>query len=139
MKSPYIFFLSITIVNFLVCCDIGDNNGSTLVLNDTIQLSMHDTLYNYQKQIGISMDSVISDSRCPVNVMCFWAGNAEVRFTFFQSDQKTTFKLNTHGGTSFKSDSTINGYNIKLLDLLPYPPSDTEIPQNTYYSLLRIE
>jgi len=107
---------------------------STLLLNDTIEMANFETKYNHENNIVLRMDSVLGDSRCPSNVLCFWEGNAEVRFLFTVDSKGTDFVLNTHGGKQFNSDTVFSGYHIKLLDLAPYPEDPGEILQVEYYS-----
>jgi hypothetical protein len=78
-----------------------------LIFNDTIELSFRDCLYNQEDSIYICLDSVLSDSRCPTGVNCFWEGNAEVRFKFEKfNEEPVLFNLNTHRG--FANDMIID-------------------------------
>ena len=115
-------------------CETGLTPESTLPLNDTVELANFETLYNYEKSMSLRMDSVLNDSRCPTNVVCVWEGNAEVRFVFTVDSAQTDFTLNTHGGGSFNSDTMIHGYEIRLLELWPYPEDPGEILQLEYQS-----
>ncbi len=107
---------------------------STFPLNDTIEIANFETKYNYENNLTLRMDSVLSDSRCPSNVQCVWEGNAEVRFLFTVDSIQTGFVLNTHGSMQFNTDTVISGYEIKLLKLFPYPRDPGEILQVEYYS-----
>jgi hypothetical protein len=115
-------------------CETDLNIKSTLPLNDTIELANFETRYNYENNLVLRMDSVLSDSRCPSNVVCVWEGNAEVRFLFTVDSIQTDLVLNTNGGYKFNSDTIISGYEIKLLKLSPYPEDPGEILQVEYYS-----
>jgi hypothetical protein len=106
---------------------------SILILNDTIELKQNEISFNYENGISILFDSVLTDSRCPKRVYCFWAGNAAVRFIFSDNNNKTSFILNTLGSNFFRTDSLIGEYRIKLLNLYPYPDRDTiKIKQENY-------
>ncbi|MCK4820997.1 hypothetical protein KA005_34850 [bacterium] len=120
-------------------CETNLDLKSTLPLNDTIEIANFETRYNFENHIGIRMDSVLSDSRCPSNVQCVWEGNAEVRFLFTEDSIQTGFVLNTHGGSKFNTDTVINGYRIEMLNLFPYPKDPGEILQVEYYSEIFIE
>ena len=106
----------------------------TLPINDTVGIAHFETKYNHQEHISLRMDSVLTDSRCPSNVQCVWAGNAGVRFLFTRSGHQVDFILNTHGGPQFNSDTTVHGYEIKLLKLSPYPEDPGGIPQVEYHA-----
>lgn len=71
--------------------------------------------------ITISMDSVITDSRCPKDMVCDYAGIAVVGFKISSSNGKTNFTLNTIEG--FSVGVLVDGYRIKLINLNPERPS----------------
>ena len=92
---------------------------------------------NYaDNSLVISLDSVLNDSRCPKNVYCIWAGNAEVRLVYSKDNHNVKFVLNTL--PSFRTDTVINGYRIKLVDLRPYPVSGIIIKQSDYKAEIKI-
>jgi hypothetical protein len=102
-----------------------------LIFNDTIELSFRDCLYNQEDSIYICLDSVLSDSRCPTGVNCFWEGNAEVRFKFEKfNEEPVLFNLNTHRG--FANDMIIDGYKFSLVGLSPHPVYEHQIKQEDY-------
>lgn len=67
-------------------------------------------------------DSVISDSRCPINALCIWQGAAEARFALTVHGETHVLTLATLSlpGT-YRKDTTVAGYKIEFLDLIPYP------------------
>jgi hypothetical protein len=109
---------------FLFACKKTDNavtespeQTATIPIN-TCNAFTNNTNYS------ICFDSLISDSRCPIdpNILCVWAGVAIVKLSLTQNNSLITFKLSTAGGAHFPpKDTTINGVNIKLLDVQPYP------------------
>lgn len=104
-------------------CDKEEDTGLiNLNLGETYQAS----------GLTLKFASVISDSRCPSNVICVWGGNAEVLFDFEKVGINTDFKLDTASGNNFKNDTLIGGYRIKLLKVLPYPESEGEIEPDDY-------
>lgn len=118
MKTIRIFFL-IFLLDFFFGCN--QQNDNTLMLDKQISLELHETRYAQTEGISLRFDSILSDSRCPLNVNCIWAGNAAVQFTFTKSGIKNTLILNTLGSTYFPKDTLISGYQIRLLEFLPYP------------------
>ncbi|KAF0132236.1 MAG: hypothetical protein FD155_760 [Bacteroidetes bacterium] len=100
----------------------GYNNYQDFLLNDTIDLAYRDCLNNFENQTSICFDSVLTDSRCPENVICIWAGEAIARFSLKNNQNNTTY-FDLHVGTI---DTLINDYKFSFVNLLPYP--NTEIP-----------
>jgi hypothetical protein len=59
---------------------------------------------------------VVSDSRCPINAECFWAGDAELEFSIKQGLVARKFVLNTFSKTQ---SPNIFGYRLELRGLKP--------------------
>lgn len=135
------FIVALLLVLLLSNCS-KDNEltgDSTFKLNDTIELAINKSAINNEEQLTISIDSVLSDSRCPSDVVCVWEGNAEVRFLLNNDDKKTKFILNSHGGDNYPSDTVVAGYNIELVELRPYPVSTSKISNSEYVADLLIK
>ena len=117
--------LLLSILIFSACeknqcnCFCSDYEAKELILNDTVDLKFSRLYCNPEYEIRLSIDS-ISDSRCPIGAMCFWEGNASVKFVIADKwDSVDTFRLNTFG--SYLSDTLVGGLRYELVDLLPYP------------------
>lgn len=78
---------------------------------------------------SLSFDNVVTDSRCPANAVCVWAGIAVARFTFRHEGREYPFMLSLMPGQP-KQDTIIKGYFIEFFELNPYPGiySDTKAP-----------
>ena len=141
MKRTLLFSAALFLVFGLSNCS-KDNEltgDSSFNLNDTLELAIDKSAFNNDNQLTISIDSVLSDSRCPSDVVCIWEGNAEVRFLLNNDGKKMKFILNSHGGDNYPSDTTISGYNIKLVELHPYPVSTSKIANSEYVADLLIK
>lgn len=140
MKTFSILSTLIILVLLSSCSKNNELGGdTTFVLNDTLELSANKSALNSQNQLTISIDSVLNDSRCPSNANCIWMGNAAVRFLFTNNDEVKKFVLNTNGGTNYPSDTTIDGYYIKLVTLSPYTEANKDILQSEYVAELLIK
>lgn len=71
-------------------------------------------------RVKLCLDSV-SDSRCPANATCGWAGTAIAKFAFTVNTHTFLFTLYTLGTALMPSDTIVAGYKIKFLNLSPYP------------------
>lgn len=107
-----------------------------LPLNESVGLDYGRLYRNPDYNLGIVLDSVTQDSRCPVGVECFWAGNAAARFIFIVDNNTTKFSLNTT--PPFQRDTTIAGFKIELLGLKPYPEYQHPIKQEDYIAEIKI-
>ena len=111
---------------------------SNLNFNDTIELSFRECVSDPEEHFYICLDSVLNDSRCPKGAMCFWEGNAEVKFRFEKFNENPIFfNLNTH--LNFTKDTIIDRYNISLIQLNPYPEIGFRYSQMLYKAQLIIK
>lgn len=83
---------------------------------------------------------VASDSRCPVDVNCVWAGNAEVLFEVGGRGQRgeTTLTLDTGAGGPGASEGRHGRYTLKLVGLAPQPRSKGKIAPAQYTATLLV-
>lgn len=70
-------------------------------------------------KITVSFVEVVNDSRCPPDVNCVWAGNAQIKITLAKGRKAAkSFELNS----ALQPDCLLfEGYEIRLADLTPRP------------------
>ncbi len=87
--------------------------------------------------LRMTFAAVLEDSRCPTDVVCFWAGNATVEVGI-GAGMGPTFPLQLN--TSLEPRSVEwNDVLVTLLALTPDPVSDSPIPAADYSVKLRLE
>jgi hypothetical protein len=87
---------------------------------DTLTLGFRETAENIPSKTFIRFDSVLEDSRCPIDVVCIWEGNVKLSFMMDEPGGRHPFELNTH--TGFTRDTLLAGRRIGLIGVLPGPP-----------------
>lgn len=88
-------------------------------------------------QLLISFESILGDSRCPIDVVCFWEGDGAILVKAKTLRAKTVqHQLHTH--PSFSNEFEYEGYIIALTRLDPQPISDHPIPPDEYRATIRI-
>jgi hypothetical protein len=88
-------------------------------------------------QVQLSFERVVSDSRCPRDVVCVWAGNAAARIRVW-SDTATARTIDVNSTVEPKS-ARIDGYVLRLVAVAPDPVSTTRIEPTAYRLTIRIE
>ena len=85
----------------------------------------------------VALADVSEDSRCAVDVVCVWEGNAVVVLGLTLGTGPThPFDLNT----ALEPDGAEHGmYRVSLLELAPEPRSDTPIDRGSYRAMLKIQ
>lgn len=126
MRSGSLALFVMVAVTFTACSKEDDNQyiaPSLIPLENSIQLGQPGTA-------SLSFDAVVSDSRCPANALCTWAGIAIAKFTFKEGSQSYPFMLSIMPGYP-KQDTLIHGYHIEFSDLKPYPGLETDASGKT--------
>ena len=71
--------------------------------------------------------NALEDSRCPANSTCVWEGVAIGKFSLHVDSKDYPFSLATKKFPgSISTDTTIAGYQISLIDILPHPGTGTQ-------------
>jgi hypothetical protein len=87
--------------------------------------------------LKVAFDGVRSDSRCPMDVMCVWAGDAVVTVRLSQpAGGQVERELHTD---SRGSEASYLAYSIRLVALAPYPRSAQPIQPDEYVASLAVE
>ncbi|MDR3286896.1 MAG: hypothetical protein LBT27_05595 [Prevotellaceae bacterium] len=103
-------------------CEKETNENLNIIterINDIIIIGHNQIFYDSKNDFRLQIDSVLNDSQCPIGVLCYWEGNAEVHFKLKMNEKQHIFNLNTH--YNFRSDTVINNIKFKLVGLDPYP------------------
>lgn len=98
---------------------------------------------NHQKNIGkdfsIKFAELVSDSRCPADVRCIWAGNAKLKIKLSRQGKSQIFEINTGMKPQIVNFA---GYEIKVVSLEPRIRRNIRINRNAYtatFSITKIE
>lgn len=78
---------------------------------------------------------VPSDSRCPVDVTCIWAGDAVVRLALESADDAVT-EIELHTAPGKLRETPIEGRFLSLLALSPEPSTSHPIEKKDYRARL---
>lgn len=118
MKEVYLFFL---LAFALFSCKKELRTTSlTIALNECSNKPFDGVIF--------CLNSVL-DSRCPSGATCFWAGTAIGKFTLIKNNSQYPFTLATSSiPHTYSSDTTVAGYKIRLINILPYPAVSSPSP-----------
>lgn len=83
-----------------------------------------------KNKLNLRFLEVVEDSRCPTDVNCIWAGNAKIKIQISKpGGTPKIFELNTNLP---EKCILIEGYEITLASLSPYPKAGVELKKETY-------
>jgi hypothetical protein len=80
--------------------------------------------------LRISFTNVIEDSRCPEGVQCIWAGNGKISLKL-NKGRRRSMNMTLNTGLDPRQNS-YGGYEIKLVELSPYPKEGAAIKKRNY-------
>lgn len=79
---------------------------------------------------------VSSDSRCPINATCFWAGEATLQFDLSANRHAARYDLKLDGLSP--GPTTHEGFAVEVQTLAPYPFAGRPTPPGDYRATVRI-
>lgn len=85
--------------------------------------------------LTLGFERVAEDSRCPIDALCVWEGDATVVLSLRgASSEPVSFELHTGGGRP--REAGFAGYTVRLVSLLPAVRSDRAISPADYRATL---
>jgi hypothetical protein len=88
--------------------------------------------------IRVRFDAVESDSRCPMDVVCVWQGDAVANFVVERTaTPSSAVALRLHTTLEPKNGSA-HGYRVELLLLQPYPKASSPTRAEDYVASVRV-
>ena len=90
--------------------------------------------------LRVRLARVASDSRCPADVNCVWAGNAEVVVEVGGKGWRgrRTLTLNTSAAPERPREGRFGRYTLRLVGLAPQPRSTGKLAQGRYTATLLV-
>ncbi|MBN2805103.1 MAG: hypothetical protein JXR22_00450 [Prolixibacteraceae bacterium] len=135
--KKYLTFVAALILLGSCANDSLNSETKSLELKQKLELKVNECVSN--NSLSLCVDSVYNDSRCPMDVICVWQGNAAVAISFTLNGSVHQLTLNTGNTPSFPSDTTLQQFKISLNELAPYPISSSTIEQEDYRVSLKVE
>ena len=132
-------FVILTSIVWIVAASTGcarnPNQPGELALRQSVELRAGSSA-TLEGGLTIAFDRVTSDSRCPMNAFCVWAGDAIVAVLLSQRPGGSAAReLHTDARGS---ETSYLAYSIKLLTLAPYPQTDREIRPEDYVATIEV-
>ncbi len=97
-------------------------------LGDPFDLAVGNEVLMEGEQLFVRFDSLIGDSRCPINAFCIWEGDGTVSISIKKNKNMTAGELHTHDG----GKSRLGDYEISLKDLRSFPRADEKNDRSLY-------
>jgi hypothetical protein len=109
-------------------------------LDTPIEIGFSKTISFCDESMSISFTKVISDSRCPENVVCIWQGLAEVEVLISVSGREEKFLLSTYPPfNNIPSEVVFGDYRFSLENVSPYPNTSKSYQEKDYSIEMLVE
>jgi hypothetical protein len=134
MKLSLIYIFAIIVFMWLGPASAGPTN---VFLSKEFSLGIGQSASVEGEGLVIKFKAVLEDSRCPINVVCVWAGNGKVEFEVMDTDgQNKSVFLNTE---EEPGEVTLKRHKLKLIYLNPPRIDGVSISPGDYSVTLLVE
>lgn len=106
--------------------------GATAALDAPIQLAPGQSVKLDTARLEVLFNGIASDSRCPSDVACVWAGEVLVQLAIRNEGRTTQHEV------SERQSAKVSGYNVTVLQVLPAARSSQRIAAADYRVTLKI-
>ncbi|HET7292116.1 MAG TPA: hypothetical protein VFM88_06820 [Vicinamibacteria bacterium] len=130
--------LAAALLTLAVACGGSDMTGPTrrVALGQSFELRVGETATIGGELLVVGFAGVSSDSRCPIDVICVWAGEATVELTLRRLPRpEDIVELKTPGAPQARYD----GYTVEVRALLPAPRASQPTDPSSYVVTLVVE
>jgi hypothetical protein len=120
-----IWFLIIFLL--VASCQKAPSEVSDQIINKSFKLGIGESVTIKPDNVQIGFDTVISDSRCPIGVVCLWEGESQIKISLIKSRTTIIYgEIPIRGYVTAKDTCChkyidLDGYRITLMQLDPYP------------------
>jgi hypothetical protein len=110
----------------LLQCSDKPTESAQVKLGESFTITPGSIVEVQGEDLSLTFRSVLSDSRCPFSVLCFWEGIAEIQVALVKtSGDMALVTLGVLGGTRYNAENPYFidtlGYRLSFLRLEPYP------------------
>lgn len=130
--------MKLAIISLIIALNTGPcppaADGRNASMNQEFQIRVGESVSMEKNSLKLTFNEVAEDSRCPENVNCVWAGNGKIVLAVSVRG-RTPGKINLNTMLEPKLES-VEGYEIKLVKLDPYPKGSTTIKKDQYVATL---
>ena len=104
--------------------------GRDVRLAEQFDLNVDQTVTVAGEGLEVGFADIVSDSRCPRDVQCFWEGVAIIRLSVEKAPgRRTTLTFRV---PSTSATATYEKYSVSIVDLKPYPESNRRQRREDY-------
>jgi hypothetical protein len=109
-------------------------------IDTPIEIVFGKTISFCDESISITFSKIVSDSRCPENVVCIWQGLAEVEVLISVNGREEKSLLSTYPPfNNIPSEVFFGDYRFSLQNVSPYPNTSKSYREKDYSIQMLVE
>lgn len=127
-----------------ISCNENPSTTSNQILDEGFLIRFGQQVSIPSENLLIKFYDLLDDSRCPINVICFWQGEATIELLISHEDInniKAELKIEGYvdksNTSSHKFIDTL-GYRFTLMQLDPYPHTDSSYQKSDYVAMIKV-
>lgn len=109
-----------------------DLGSETFELGKPFETQVTTSYTEHNGSLTLTLNRVISDSRCPKDAICIWEGSTEIALSMQKDGQSRTDTLSSNRYMSWPDSALFQGYKIKFVGVAPDAMAGVIIPQAEY-------
>lgn len=126
-------------ISTIVACTKAETGGA-FDFGAIFELNYEEDKTSSDGSVMVLFNNDVVDSRCPLNVICVWEGQAEVTLTVtFEDTEPQDVYMILRADYEELAKDTLNNFIFTLVDVLPYPEDTEVIEQDDYILKLKVE
>ncbi len=129
MKRRFFFLAPLV---FLLGCSGGNAPSRDIDLNQSVVLSIGESVLVKGEGTTVTADSILEDSRCPANADCIQAGRVRVRFRIVNNRGSFTQEAIFPHPSVETAEAPASGYRPVLSEITPLPVLGQTTPAGDY-------
>ncbi len=126
------FLIIITLGFLLLSTCEKETVPNAFHFNEEFEFQLDEEYQSFDNRMKLTIEDV-QDSRCPLQAMCVWQGEARVKIMV---DILTKYELEL--STFDNHADTIQNYEIRLVNVIPYPEISNQIQRSDYRVVMEI-
>ena len=108
----------------------------SVAIGDTVTLRVAESATVEPRNVVLQFSEVVTDSRCPTDVVCVWEGDAEISVRAVAADGTSSdLRLHTKSGSE---PASFAGLTVRMVSLEPKPREGTPPRQADYVLTVEI-
>jgi hypothetical protein len=130
--------ISATLIASLAACTGSTATTPNATAQTNQQVAQREIGRPFEMKIGesiavgdlrLTFQRVVNDSRCPIDAVCVWAGDAEIALRIEQAGQAAVAALHSH---LEPRKTTWNAYTIQLVSIAPSLSASSPVDASQY-------